>query len=330
MQSILNCSRLSRSKDSTFSFEQLIMNISIPALISDTFIDVPDWSVESVWDCVKDISGQYQGVRIAIVFITPAAAQRILEAANKHHRNRKLKPRMLSILRKALREKGFILNGSTIICDINGIAIDGHHRLKECVETGIGFPTILVTGVVPEAIDTLECTTKNFIDSLDMRSVKNGKCIQTTLNRLADHEAGRMYHSLTKTGEAGSSREYLGKLQARLDVGDSITIVSRVRHIVDRGRTAWMYYLLKDKHSDSLSNFIDGLATGANLPADSAVLRLRERFLKAKSEKQNIKTPEAIALLIKAWNLFKNNKPCKKLTWTIEERSEATYPKLEI
>jgi hypothetical protein len=95
----------------------------------------------------------YSGVRASIMRITPGIAEEMLE---RNTRNRPLNKAHVRHFREVLQRGDMILNGETIIFDYRGVLLNGQHRLSACVECGVSFDAIVVSGINPEAFKTLD------------------------------------------------------------------------------------------------------------------------------------------------------------------------------
>lgn len=89
------------------------------------------------------------GLTVEVVHVTPELAARWLE---RNHRHRKIDPRRVRRYAKQMTAGTWSLNGKTLVFDAEGMLLGGQHRLTACVESGVGFTTLVVRGINPEAV----------------------------------------------------------------------------------------------------------------------------------------------------------------------------------
>lgn len=67
------------------------------------------------------------------------------------------------------------LNGEPIIVDDQGCCVNGYHRLSACIEAGVPFRTLLVTGVPHETWTTVDTgKVRSAGDVFQIDGIKNG------------------------------------------------------------------------------------------------------------------------------------------------------------
>jgi len=85
--------------------------------------------------------------------VTPELAFKLLEA-NTH--NRPLVQSRVERYARDMRAGQWRVNGDAVRFDINGILIDGQHRLWAVTESGVTLKMLVVRGLEPEAQDTID------------------------------------------------------------------------------------------------------------------------------------------------------------------------------
>jgi hypothetical protein len=102
---------------------------------------------------VVPLPGPSQEVRAEVVQMTPERARELLD---QNHDNRRLSPEAVAKLARDLRDGNFRFNGDAIRVRADGVLADGQHRLAACVEAGVPFQTLLVTGLGRDDVLTLD------------------------------------------------------------------------------------------------------------------------------------------------------------------------------
>jgi hypothetical protein len=113
-----------------------------------------------------------EDIRTEKVFVTPKKAAEWLAA---NTRNRSPSPAHVSTLERVMERGEWVLNGDAIRFGADGILQDGQHRLMACVNTGVGFWTLVVFGLSPAAFDTIDgnLKTRKVSDVLSRHDLPN-------------------------------------------------------------------------------------------------------------------------------------------------------------
>lgn len=76
---------------------------------------------------------------------------------------------------KQMKDGKWRLNGEPIIVDDQGCCVNGYHRLSACIEAGVPFRTLLVTGVPHETWTTVDTgKVRSAGDVFQIDGIKNG------------------------------------------------------------------------------------------------------------------------------------------------------------
>lgn len=97
-----------------------------------------------------------KGVRIRLVRISPEAAARMLEKNGGKNGNRPCDFHLRRALVRALLSGQFVFNGMTIVISDAGCVLNGQHRLRACVESGVSIDVLLVEGLPESVITTID------------------------------------------------------------------------------------------------------------------------------------------------------------------------------
>lgn len=83
-------------------------------------------------------------MKVERVLVTPELAKKLLLSSPG---NRSLRKHRVETYRDAMTQGEWLENGDTICLYEDGTLQDGHHRLTACVEAGVPFYTLMVTGI---------------------------------------------------------------------------------------------------------------------------------------------------------------------------------------
>lgn len=246
--------------------------------------------------------------------ITPAIAAELLE---RNTDNRKPKQRKISVFANDMRRGHWRLTNQGIGVDVNGVLVDGQNRLMACLAADTPFPTLLVTGLEPQAREVVDTgTARTFADVLRMNSYVNHMQLAGGANLRKRYEtlvaAKKPYTSF----DGRITREQLGH-QDMLEFVRETESLRAALHPLNRWRTAFpripasavivFESLAMESDPEALEEFRESVLSGANLEARDPRLVLRNVLLRAGSvRKGGPNTIWFLCIMIKAWNDWRN------------------------
>lgn len=227
--------------------------------------------------------------------ITPEIAAKWL------HSNEKNRVKSQSVVReyaRAMKESRWRLNGETIKLSPDGRLIDGQHRLQACVDSQCAFESYVVTGVDPDAFDTVDIGKKRSAgDIIGIDGVKNATSTASAVKWICAIREG-LWHIGSIRMPADETRLFLA---AEPGVEASVQAIMVSRSIIAPGMAGALHYLFSEKDEDAADKFFNDLGRGTNLAQGDAVLLLREKLIKERMNKTRLPQPEIAALCIRAW-----------------------------
>jgi hypothetical protein len=122
-------------------------------------------------------------IKVSTIKITPQMAAQMLL---KNTKNRKMNRNHINSMVRDMLAGNWQQNGDAIRFDYNGDLIDGQHRLKAIIESGKAMYCVVVRGLDPESMKTIDSGKKrNYGDRLTMRGIKNANRFGPTINMLS-------------------------------------------------------------------------------------------------------------------------------------------------
>jgi hypothetical protein len=262
-------------------------------------------------------------VQVSVETITPEQAADYLQLNTS---NRPLNARQVEKWAQVLRASEWELNGSSIV--LNGTRlIDGQHRLKAVVLTGIPMTTIVVRNVDPKVFDTIDVGRKRTgMDALAVAGYRNTAQLASAARDVWQYQTSSIPRKRT-----AENRVLLQVLEQHPGLVASHRICERYRcrHITISILTAY-HYLFSLVDPEAANKFIYDLAKGTGLEASDPVYMLRERLLASvskgyTSKQSKIDSIAKRALLIKAFNARFMGRPIKSLRWALAEDFPMIY-----
>jgi hypothetical protein len=264
--------------------------------------------------------------------ITPEEARSLVASAENV---RKLSPRKVEALSRAMRAGRFELNGETIIIGEDGALLNGFHRLNACIKAGVAFRTYVARGVqnTPDV--------RGSIDSLPGRTPAQRLMIRGNWHRkFASSACGsvRWYEALKAgtmdrdciAGGVGISTRLLPD-----EVNRMVESMPLVHECIDlySGAETWrikkllkpmapfvgLYAYLGELDHALVLNLYTALKTGSVSMTDSAWL-LAEYLAKNAGEFRRDPPVVMLAKFIKCWNGLRGGPAPKVLRITRKEK----------
>lgn len=265
-------------------------------------------------------------MKFSVEKIGPEEAAAYL-AQNTH--NRKIKPHVVDKYAAAMTRGEWALNGEAIKFDVDGGLLDGQHRLAAIIASGVTIETIVIRGLVPESQDTLDHHTPRTLgDVLALHGEKNATDLAAALSVFWRVERGAESQSI-----APSPQQALDLLAQHPGIRESVLVGLRVSRIgVSRGMSAAMHYIFATIDADDAEFFFERLADGVDLTPTSPIYVYREWCLTNLRNQHNaigrrISRPRVQALMVKAWNAYREGVEMKQLRWAVGGAHPEPFPK---
>lgn len=119
--------------------------------------------------------------------------QMCLNLLSRNKNNRKLNRNKVEEYKRDIAAGKWEVNGETIGIDINGNVVNGQHRLVAAAECGVDLITVVVRGLNPDVVHTIDTGKKRtFADRLFMNDIPNSTAVAATLKTLANLAFGQI------------------------------------------------------------------------------------------------------------------------------------------
>jgi hypothetical protein len=271
-------------------------------------------------------------MNIETITVTPEVAQEFLE---RNHNNRKIKPRKVDKFAYQLSEGQWITNGDTIRFDVTGTLIDGQHRLKAVVRTGVPMTEQLVVRNLPvEAWRTIDDgAPRTFGDVLGRHGLKNAGAIAGIAKVLMLIDNG--YTPENKLQKNLITKEELEKWVLKNE--DQVALARATADSVNKvcpfsvTALAVVFYQINKQFGEEVeAEFISGLTDGVPYgeQAGDPRVRVRNWMLRKRQQKRglSIRLEAQIVVLTNAFNAWKYNKQLNAIH--VPAYSATNFPRL--
>ncbi|TVZ96474.1 hypothetical protein [Streptomyces sp. BK340] len=241
--------------------------------------------------------------RTDIVHVTPVMAK---EWLNRNTHNRALRSSKVAEFARDIEAGNWAMNGETIKFDINGVLLDGQHRLSAIVKADTSVDLLIVTGLDPATQHTMDAGAKRTTaDAFKLKDEKHTALLAAIVRRVWAWERGDHKLSMNLAPTITEAQDFLNANPA---LRRSAEIASRVRNqfkYAPASTTGVAHFLFNRISPDDTAWFFTRLADGAELSAGHPILTLRKRLLSDSEGARKVSDHSQLATLIRAWNAMR-------------------------
>jgi hypothetical protein len=243
---------------------------------------------------------------LEIAIVSPGDCGRFLDRNGPEgsERNRKIRERHFRALARDMRTGDWWLNAQPLKFGKSGRLIDGQHRCKAGIESGMPFITFIVRGLDDGVFSTYDGgQRKNLVSYLAPECGANTTSLASSLNML--------HRILNNTTSQLTNTEGL-KLHARHpEIGRSVAKVSTraMRDFLPVSVAGTLHYLFSKRDGKQADAFFDDLTEGAEIGKADPLLRLRNTLTLKTKESQYPLPDQKAKVTILTWNARRKGKP---------------------
>lgn len=261
-----------------------------------------------------------------ISLITPTYAQYLLD---KNISNRPISKTTVRRYASEMRENRWITNGDTIKISKSGHLIDGQHRLIAILSTGMSIEMGICNNVPDNAFVTYDKgKRRGHADDLSIAGFSN-KNHAAAINRI--------YYSWCICGDKNKFYTNYGRQnvtdqilldhaqQQKTMLEEALIIGQKLKKTISVTLTGAAYSILQEIDKSEAEVFFEIINDGIFRDKNDPLKMLRDRLIKSKTSSFKEQT-HILALIFKSWNLTKQGKKVKTLTWNRCESHQDNFP----
>lgn len=283
--------------------------------------------------------------RVEIVQVTPELAAQWLEtmghdASGGHRVQRRERKRKTEEFAAAMSRGEWRLNFESIKFSVDPARfgderqhlIDGQHRLRAIVMSGVTVPLVVGWGAPPRAEETVDTGTKRSVADM---LVMNGK---TDANNLAAALRWTFRYLRHRDMRPHRDKETVQQLLAFLEGHPGLEQAVSVSHRTDvaifgapRSLVAALYYLTGMINPADRDAFFEGVASGVGLERTDPRWVLRQWCMRSVQISTGRKRPRTWligAVMIKAWNAWREGRVIENLGFKAGGTGAEKFPEL--
>jgi hypothetical protein len=257
------------------------------------------------------------GNSMKVVNITPEIARTWLDS-NVH--NRPVRETTIRRYVEAMKSGHWELNGETIKFSEKGVLLDGQHRLRAIVQSGVAIQSYVIHDLPSRVFDTIDTGANRSIgDLLALQGEQNNLIIGPALRMLfIQDELGSVREMSGKLARIVTNRDLLETLDRHQGLVHSISFIgglAAIKKYLSVPIASFCHYLFSKIQPHHADAFFIKLARSTDLDEDSPILMLRQR-LEGMSKSSIGDRLEAIAITIKSWNAYREQRTIRSLRWS--------------
>lgn len=250
--------------------------------------------------------GPWWPPRVEEFVIGPDAARELLDHHNWGNRTaRRVNQKRID---EALRRGAYRRNGQALIYDWTGNGLNGAHRLRASVHTGMPLRTLVVFGVAPDVYTTIDAgAAKTAYDALRHRGEKYAIDVAAAVRVLLKYLSGVRSADVFE-GDASTLEifEWIDR-NPRIRVHVAAAKSSLMSRFVTTRILTVARFLFQSADPDLGAGFFERLDTGANMAADDPVLKLRNLLMGSRNDKvlavnDRLRAALILDAMIRVWN----------------------------
>lgn len=216
--------------------------------------------------------------------------------------NRNVRKSMVDAYARDMAAGRWILNRESIKLDEAGRLLDGQHRLCALIVAGATVPMIVVSGLHPDVMPTVDSGVKRtYADALNLQGEENSPTLAAVTGRAVMWSRGMR----TNTGTVRPTPLEMNTfIEDNPRIRTSAEVASRLtsRSLLPASVIGLCHWLFSDLDPDEADWFLARAADGDGLSADHPIAALRTRIIKMRVGGGRVNETDALALAIYAWN----------------------------
>lgn len=252
-----------------------------------------------------------------IMTITPQLAAVWLKRRNKG--NRHLSPDVVKRYAKSMREGRWIVTHQGMAFDDKGNLVDGQHRLKACVESGVTIQTRMTVDVPRETFSVMDTGRRRHASQLiDVRhrtTVAAAARILSYITGAVPADTPVHGHIVPNKVDNDVLLRVVDDWPELIDQAPAVSAAYGAARIQQSAHLAVVAQIARNPHNHLIDSWFEGIISGAGLAADDPRLVLRNRFLQGGDIKGagSTRMARSYLLVVKAWNAYAKGKPIRML-----------------
>lgn len=262
-------------------------------------------------------------IQTSIETITPELAE---EWLGKMIQNRPLRNNVVKKYAEDMSNGAWTLGSGSVKFDVEGRLMDGQHTLWAVLESGASIESIVMWNLPIQSLENLDRgVRRNLKDVLHFRKEKNTTQLAAAINW--DY---RFQHGLVRESSAlPTVTQALEHLDQNKELGEYVTKSAPIsaRYKISRAMVSAMWYEMGRLDVEAADTFFEKILYGENLAKTDPCFVMKEYLLNQMAGAKS-HVVQVSALLIKAWNAYRQGRRIERLKWQPTGKNAEAYPEM--
>jgi hypothetical protein len=235
--------------------------------------------------------------------------------------NRPMNEVNLNGIMSDMKRDNYHLTGESIKISKTGNLIDGQHRLMAITKIGKPIQMFVIRGLSDDAFKYIDTgRTRKASDVLGIEGIPNPARVASMVRFIINFKNGQYSNASQniKRGKSFITNSDVSKFVSdnKQSIFDSLPFgFCKENKVISGNILASLHYIFKGKNSTDADTFCWGVASGENISKESPIYLLRNKLMADIRATRKMGKLERIALVCKAWNLFRGGKSVSILKW---------------
>jgi len=268
---------------------------------------------------------KYGKPRWELTLVTPKIAQEFLDT--QIEKQRPLTVNHVAEYADAMERNLFLFDGTTIKFDWYGRMIDGQFRCHAIIKSGKRQRVLIVYGLNPDVFKVLDSGKKRTLgDTFNIRGEVSSNQLAAAVGLLWRHGKHKF---LTHSNKKPQREDAIELLRKHPKLRISLKKAYPAKDILVQTVGGFLHYIFSQKNEEQADEFFEKLASGEGFKKKDPIRVLRDAFIRnrAKAGVHKKNRVYIIAIAIKAWNAFRQNRSLSGLSWR-ENNPDEPMPKV--
>lgn len=249
--------------------------------------------------------------RADVVTVSPELAKEWLDR-NVH--NRPVRKNKVDGYARDMKAGKWALNGEAVKFGIDGVLLDGQHRLHAIVAAGVPVQMLVVVGLANETQVTMDSGAKRTTgDAFSLEGKKNAQNLAAILKKIWMWQRGDHKFAASILPTTAECAELLAK---HPEIHHSVEVATHVRSTfrpLPPSIVGTAHFVLSRINAEEADHFFARVSDGAGLAPGHPILTLRSRVTNETLAGASVHAYQRMAYLIRTWNAVRDGRTLARI-----------------
>jgi hypothetical protein len=261
-----------------------------------------------------------------VINLTPELAKKWL-GQNTHNRN--LRQRVVNGYAADMAAGNWVEDGQSIKFSRTGVLLDGQHRLSAVAQSGVTVRMLVVSNLPESTQDVMDTGAKRVLgDVLKLRGESYSITLAAALLRVYQWKQGYRKNLKSAGNARPTHRQLLQVLDEHPELRRSVEVADRMRKAarISGSSDALCHWLFNQIDPDDCAFFFARFGDGVALLDNDPIYVLRRVLKNFADDRGRPEEALVTALVIKAWNAFREGRTVSLLAYRPGGARPEPYP----